>query len=189
MARAVEGFTGRPSIVTVIAVAALRVVRVITDFLGVDLGTQLAPLIATSSPPWFLALGINVQRMESDGMPVWKLQSGQPSGKCVVAIHGGAYIVQPTLIHWLDYSLVARTTGATVVVPIYPLAPRGNAASVVLKMADLVSAVIDERESQNVSYTATQRAAAWPCRSRNCWCSAKRRCPPHGSAFAVAGRH
>jgi len=38
---------------------------------------------------------------------------------------------------------MARDTGATVVVPLYPLAPQGTAATDVPAMADLISSQID----------------------------------------------
>ena len=52
-------------------------------------------------------------------------------GRTVVAVHGGAYIDHPNLFHWLDYAAMARNTGATVIVPIYPVLPQGGAATVV----------------------------------------------------------
>ena len=68
----------------------------------------------------------------------------------MVAIHGGAYIFEPTS-SWLDYASLARDTGATVIVPIYPLAPQGSAGTVVPQMADLISSQIDHHGSDNVS--------------------------------------
>ena len=38
-------------------------------------------------------------------------------------------VYQPTIFHWLNYAAMARDTGATVVVPLYPLAPQGTAAT------------------------------------------------------------
>ena len=47
---------------------------------------------------------------------------------------------------------MARDTGATVVVPLYPLAPQGQtAATDVPAMADLISSQIDQHEAKNVS--------------------------------------
>ena len=97
--------------------------------LGVDLVIPLLRLLSSVSPPWFTTLGLNGQRSEFEGMPVGTLQSpGSTSEKTVVAIHGGAFIVQPTLLHWLDYAAIARHTGATVIVPLYPLLPEAPPA-------------------------------------------------------------
>ena len=145
-------FTGEPSIVSQVFTAVFRVVRAVGDFLGVDLTIPLAQLLSSDSPPWFTTLGLNVQRSEFEGMPVWTLQSpGSTSGKDVVAIHGGAFILQPNIFNWFDYAAMARNTGATVIVPIYPLVPQGTAGTVVPAMADLISSQIDQHGAENVS--------------------------------------
>jgi acetyl esterase/lipase len=147
-------FTGQPSIANQITVAVFRGLRAFTDFtalFGVDTATPIAQLLTSIDPPWFTTLGLNVQRSEFDGMPVWSLQSANPSGKDVVAVHGGAFIFQPNIFNWLDYAAIAGNTGATVIVPIYPLAPQGTAGTVVPAMADLISSQIDQHGAQNVS--------------------------------------
>jgi triacylglycerol lipase len=145
-------FTGQPSIVSQVVTAAYRVLRVVTDILGVDAFTPFFQLTGSDRPPWFTTLGLNVQRSEFDGWAVYELQPANPSGKYVVAVHGGAYVFQTNILfHWLDYAAVARDTGATVVVPIYPLAPQGTAGTVVPVMADLVSSQIDQHGAENVS--------------------------------------
>ena len=124
--------------------------RAVSDFLGVDFATDIGPLLASDNPPWFTTLGLTVQRSEFDGVPVYTISSPNPSGKYVVGVHGGAYVLQPSLFHWLDYASMARDTGATVVVPIYPLAPQGTAGTVVPLMADLISSQIDQHGAENV---------------------------------------
>jgi triacylglycerol lipase len=46
---------------------------------------------------------------------------------------------------------MVRNTGATVIAPIYPLAPQGTAGTVVPVMADLISSQIDQHGPENVS--------------------------------------
>ena len=128
-----------------------RVVCAVGDALGVDLTIPLTQAISSDSPPWFTTLGLNVQRSEFEGMPVWTLQSANPSGKYVVAVHGGAFVVQPNIWNWSNYAAMARDAGATVIVPIYPLEPQGTAGTVVPAMADLISAQIDPHGAENVS--------------------------------------
>ncbi|MFD1887279.1 alpha/beta hydrolase [Paenibacillus wenxiniae] len=48
---------------------------------------------------------------------------GYPSGKHIFYLHGGAYVSQPLDEHWLFLQHVAKQTGATITVPIYPKAP------------------------------------------------------------------
>ena len=149
-------FSGAPGLVDGLVISAARV---ITSVLGV-FGIQLSPagigsLLASETPPWYLTLGLNVQKTEIDGMPVYTLSSAHPSGEYVVGIHGGAFTVQPTLLHWLAYSSMVRDTGATVVVPMYPLANEegtgGTAGTVIPQMADFISSLVEEHGSQAVS--------------------------------------
>ncbi len=67
-------FTGEPSIVSQAFTAVFRVVSAVGDFLNVDLTIPLAQALSSESPPRFTTLGLNVQRSEFEGMPVWTLQ-------------------------------------------------------------------------------------------------------------------
>ena len=146
-------FTGEPSFVSQALAAVFAVVGAVGDFLGVDLTIPLTGLLQSDRPPWFTTLGLNVQRSEFEGMPVWALQSpGSSSEETVVAVHGGALVLQPVIFNWLAYAQMARDTGATVIVPIYPLVTQGaTAGTVVPAMADLISAQIDQHGVENVS--------------------------------------
>jgi triacylglycerol lipase len=149
--KAAATFTGQPSLVSQVVTGVFRVVRAVGDSLGLDLTIPLTQSISSDSPPWFTTLRLNVQRSEFEGMPVWTLKSANPSGKYVVAVHGGAFVVQPNIWNWLNYAAMTRDPGATVIVPIYPLEPHGTAATVVPAMADLISSQIDQHGTENVS--------------------------------------
>ena len=148
-----QTFTGQPSLLASVESTVLRVITTFTNPIGLDLATLAQP-IASDRPPFWTTLGLRVERDEFDGMPVWTLTPPSPSGKYVAAIHGGAYVVEPTVIHWLDYAAVARSTGATVVVPIYTLAPESTASVEVPRMADFLTALIDRHGAQSVSVYA-----------------------------------
>ena len=145
-------FIGQPSRNTTV-VSVWRAVGAVIDFLGIDFGTQIAPLMAFDHPPSFTVSGLDVRRDDFAGQPVYMIRSDSPSGKYVVALHGGAYVVQPTINHWSAYAAIARRTHATVIVPIYPLAstPQGRAQTVIPDMADLISAQIAAHGADNVS--------------------------------------
>ena len=146
-------YTGEPTLITQLETIVLRVVDFVLKPIGGLLaltGTQ-SPIFTDGIPPWFLTLGLNVQQTQFDGMPVWTLLPQSPSGQYVVAVHGGAYVAQISLFHWWTYADMARDTGATIVVPLYPLAPEGTAGTVVPETADFISDVIDEHGASNVS--------------------------------------
>jgi triacylglycerol lipase len=163
-------FTGRPSLVTKFEKAGLWGVK---DFLGsTGLETQLladprSPFLALvasnapvlhpvlgNAPPKFLTLplGETVQHTTFEGMNVVQITPAHPDGKYVVAIHGGAFIFPPSIFHWIDYTVMAYQTGATIEVPIYPLLQQGGTAgTVVPKMADFINSEVTQHGPSNVS--------------------------------------
>ncbi|QZA16081.1 PPE family protein [Mycobacterium malmoense] len=163
-------FTGTPSLATRLEVAALWPVK---DALGFfpGLETQLAvpgdPLLSlfTGNNPLFglflgntppqlltLLLGETVQHTTYNGMSVVQITPAHPSGNYVVAIHGGAFIFPPSLFHWLDYTVMAYQTGATIEVPIYPLLQQGGTAGTVVPlMAGFISTQIAAYGAPHVS--------------------------------------
>ncbi|MBE1547905.1 acetyl esterase/lipase/pimeloyl-ACP methyl ester carboxylesterase [Mycobacterium sp. OAS707] len=128
---------------------------------GVSVQAVLGRVMATGTPPFFLTFGLDTQRTvwtAEDGAQwrVWEFQPADPTGKTVVAFHGGGWIYQPNVLNWLDYTNMARETGATVVVPLYPLATTeaGRATVVIPEAADFVSGQIESHGAENVSLYA-----------------------------------
>jgi acetyl esterase/lipase len=75
-------------------------------------------------PPRFAArLGI-VERAVR-GFPVYEVMPrGRPlTGKRILYLHGGAYVFEITPYHWGLIAELAERLGATLTVPIYPIAP------------------------------------------------------------------
>jgi triacylglycerol lipase len=117
------------------------------------LGSGNLPIFP-NAPPKLLPLlqGETIQHTTYDGMPVVQITPTDPSGDYVVAIHGGAYGLPPTIFHWIAYSAMAHETGATIEVPIYPLIQQGGTAGVVVpKMAGLISSEIAAHGAPHVS--------------------------------------
>jgi acetyl esterase/lipase len=94
---------------------------------------------------------LHAQRSDFEGTPVWTLRPSSSTEKVIIGLHGGAYVAEASLFHWWTYTDMARDTGATVVVPLYPLLPEGNAAEVVPDTADFISAMISQHGAENVS--------------------------------------
>jgi triacylglycerol lipase len=165
-------YTGGPSLATRFEEAALYPVK---PLLGVFPGFE-AQLLAPNSPflqlftgdnPLLgigisntpprllpLLLGETVQHTTINGMSVVRIIPAHPTGDYVVAIHGGAFIFGPSIFHWLDYTVMAYQTGATIDVPIYPLLQQGGTAgTVVPNMAGLISSEITNHGASHVSVT------------------------------------
>ncbi|WP_430335739.1 alpha/beta hydrolase fold domain-containing protein [Rhodococcus sp. ACT016] len=86
------------------------------------------------------ALGRSLDVSPSTSPAGWPVFTVTPRGTApispVLYLHGGAYIREITRHHWKLVGQLA-SAGASVTVPIYPLAPRGTAAHVVSGSADL----------------------------------------------------
>ncbi|KRE34805.1 hypothetical protein ASG82_00945 [Mycobacterium sp. Soil538] len=147
-------YTGRPTFLTKVVTFGLQVVgTVLRPFGGlVNFTTIKVPVVADGIPPAFVTRGLEVEQSDFEGMTVWTLQPSEPSMAYVVALHGGAYAAEASIFHYLMYAALARETGATVVVPDYPLVSEGGtAAQVVPVTADLIAALIAQHGAENVS--------------------------------------
>ncbi|WP_204803810.1 PE domain-containing protein [Mycobacterium riyadhense] len=159
------GFTGTANTI----VTAAWPVKPLLDLSALETqfalpNNPLLRLIASDIPPlsWFIGnspppllnslLGQTVQYTTYEGMSVVQITPAHPTGEYVVAIHGGAFIFPPSFFHWINYSVTAYQTGATVQVPIYPLVQEGGTAgTVVPTMAGLISSQIAQHGASNVS--------------------------------------
>jgi len=156
-------FTGTPSLANRIQVGSLFALKDVAGYLPPNLDTQLSRVTGalfslefSNTPPKFLPLllGETVQHTTFDGMPVLQITPAHPSGHYVVALPGGDYSLEPSFFHWLDYTLMANQTGATIEVPFYPLVQQGGTAGVVVpEIAGFISMEIAQHGAPNVSLT------------------------------------
>ncbi|MCV7347024.1 alpha/beta hydrolase [Mycolicibacterium rhodesiae] len=144
-----------PTIFQRAVVAGLRAINFVTKTFNLPFslsGTSAQiPFFTDGKPDFFLLSGITAQKTEYEGMAVWTLTPRDPSGQYVVAIHGGSFIGQISIFHWWTYTDMARDTHATIVVPLYTLAPVGTAATDIPVMADFIGAQIAAHGADNVS--------------------------------------
>ena len=160
-------YTGPPSFFDQLTVFGLRVLRGFSSLVGIDFYGVIGQALESPNPPWFVKFGLDVRRTEYEVSEdnlwrVWEFHPPNPTGNTVVAVHGGGYILEPLITHWLDYAAMARRTGATVIVPMYPLAttPAGAAVTVVPAMAQFISGQIALHGAGNVSIYADSAGSA-----------------------------
>lgn len=103
-------------------------------------------------PPRLLPRGLDIEVDEDGGWPLYEVRaSAGPAQRRIVYLHGGAWINQISPLHWQLILRLAADTGSRVLVPIYPLAPQGTAASVVPQVADLLRRLAATHGAGNVS--------------------------------------
>jgi triacylglycerol lipase len=150
-------FTGQPSLVTQVLVVGLRLLKPVIELLGINVAGSGAsiPLFTDGIPPPFVTTGLHVSTSDYNGWKVWTLTPAKPTDEVVIGIHGGAFTLQASIFHWITYANLARTTGATVIVPLYPLANAagtgGTALTVIPTMADFIAEQVTANGADNVS--------------------------------------
>lgn len=82
------------------------------------------------------------------GSEAW---STHTSNQVVVYLHGGAYVLEITPLHWMGLADLEIRSGAAFVVPIYPLAPYATASTTVPTAAAIVRDVMHEYGAENVT--------------------------------------
>ncbi|RFA10689.1 esterase [Subtercola boreus] len=95
---------------------------------------------ASYGPPGRLREDVRVDVWRTDlSWPVYTISplTGAPDG-CVVYVHGGGWVNEIVSQHWQLAAQIAAESGTTVILPIYPLVPFGDAAEAAAGVVDLV---------------------------------------------------
>jgi acetyl esterase/lipase len=85
--------------------------------------------------------GVTVERTDVAGWPVFTVSTSSTTGRGSRAVyfHGGSFVYEISPQHWTLVADLVRSTGATILVPIYPLAPVATASAIVPLAADLAA--------------------------------------------------
>jgi acetyl esterase/lipase len=150
-------YTGQPSFVHQVLVTGVRVVNAVADALGIPF--SLGSLsFGDGTPPTSLMPGTDVTRRQYVDEPSgatwdeWIITPEEPTGERVIAFHGGGFTAEANIFQYLTYNRLALDTGATVVVPVYPVIGKGGtAATVVPVAANLIESEVLAYGADNVS--------------------------------------
>lgn len=74
----------------------------------------------------------------------------ETSEKVIIYLHGGAYMAEITSEHWDFLSRLIDKTGATIILPDYPLAPKYNYKDVFNILVPLYKEIIDRVDTNNL---------------------------------------
>lgn len=81
----------------------------------------------TARLPFFIKSKFKVTTTANKGRKTWTIAPKKnKTEKVVLFVHGGAYVHSLLIFHWMFIYKFVKQTGATIVVPDYPLAPASN---------------------------------------------------------------
>ncbi len=98
--------------------------------------------------------GVDVAHQIVDGWPIYTVTPADQATRVArrgIYLHGGVYCFEIDPLHWKFVAQLVVATGATITVPIMPLAPVGTASTVVPRVANLAAALVDEVGAHAVS--------------------------------------
>lgn len=103
-----------------------------------------------SLPSW-LRLKSLVFEETCDGMKTFHLGTTGMNSRAILYLHGGSYISQISVWHWLFLDKLCQATGAEVVVPIYPLAPAHDYDEAYSLLTDLYEALCNRYGADSIT--------------------------------------
>lgn len=107
---------------------------------------------APFGPPKRLRRDVSLEFAFVNGWTIYTVApTVKAADKAVIYLHGGAFYGEITAFHWRLIARIAAEAGTRVVVPIYPLVPRGTAREVVEGVAAITIGEVERLGSQAVS--------------------------------------
>lgn len=103
-------------------------------------------------PPKFLENRLDIRKESFMGRNVWYLSAKEPlCNQYILYLHGGAYVVNFTMPHWLYMATLAERLHATIIAPDYPLAPEHHVKDVFDMMTPLYEKIIKDTGTQKLT--------------------------------------
>lgn len=103
-------------------------------------------------PPKFLENRLDIRKESFMDRNVWYLSAKERlCDQHILYLHGGAYVVNFTMPHWLYMGTLAEKLNATVIAPDYPLAPDHHVTDVFDMMLPLYEKSIERAGAENLT--------------------------------------
>ena len=103
-----------------------------------------------SKPPEEIQEEYNIEEKEFLGRKVFIISPKEnKSNKKILYFHGGSYVAETSNLHWKFLKDLVKDTGATIILPDYPLTPKYNYKDVFTMVKPLYREIIDRVESEN----------------------------------------
>lgn len=105
-----------------------------------------------STPTKQIEKSCEIEEYEYKNRKVFKIapQENTTNNKTILYLHGGAYMAEMTKEHWSFIEKLVQDTGATVILPDYPLAPMYNYKDVFEMIEPLYIEMVNKIDSKNI---------------------------------------
>src|SRR5699024_812513 len=93
----------------------------------------------------------DVKKQYFRGMECYTFNPGEKSfDKSILYLHGGVYIKQPSIYHWIFIGKVSKATNVKIYVPIYPKAPNYQYKESFDKVLPLYKWIVEDINNKSV---------------------------------------
>lgn len=107
--------------------------------------------ISSKLPEELLAnYNVKEETFQNRSVFVIKPKEKQTNTKTIFYLHGGSYLAELSESHWSFFQNIIRDTGATMIVPDYPLAPQYHYTDVFNMIFPLYQEIIQKIEKENL---------------------------------------
>lgn len=127
----------------IMLVILLLIMLIIAYYLIVDIETKV---------PQELEDTCNIETKQFMGRKVFIItpQNREKTETKILYFHGGSYVAEATEEHWDFIEKIVNDTGATVILPDYPLTPKYDYKDVFQMLVPLYKEIIDRVDTENL---------------------------------------
>ena len=131
------------TITGIILLIMLMIMLIITIYMLMDI---------ESKAPEEIEIDCNLETEQFIGRKVFILtpKNTQKTNKVILYLHGGSYVAETSSDHWNFLEKVVNDTGATIILPDYPLTPKYTYKDVFTMITPLYKEIIEEVDINNL---------------------------------------
>ena len=132
------------TITGIILLIMLMIMLIITIYMLMDI---------ESKAPEEIEIDCNLETEQFIGRKVFILtpKNTQKTNKVILYLHGGSYVAETSSDHWNFLEKVVNDTGATIILPDYPLTPKYTYKDVFTMITPLYKEIIEEVDINNLT--------------------------------------
>ena len=109
--------------------------------------------------PLFMKITDNVDNIVSHDMQLFYMNVESQSNSVVIYLHGGAYVQEMLVFHWLMLDKITSISDSTFIIPDYPLAPYSDYKKCYEKMTEFYKKVLEYYKGKRIIFMGDSAGA------------------------------